>query len=65
VGCLNKDETEEELWSCSGLSEQNENNISFNLVYGKSVKDMLRAATFHCLYLTLLGFKYIYIYFGN
>ena len=44
-----KDETEEEFLSCPGLSEQNENienNISFNLVYGKSVKDMLRVATF-------------------
>ena len=32
-----------------GLSEQNENienNIFFNLVYGKSVKDMLRVAKF-------------------
>ena len=49
VGRGIKDETEEEFLSCPGLSEQNENienNISFNLVYGKSVKDMLRVATF-------------------
>ena len=39
-----RDETEDELLSCPGLSEDNENNISYNLVYGKSVKEMIRVA---------------------
>ena len=44
VGCEMRDETEEEFLSCPGLSEDNENNISYNLVYGKSVKEMIRVA---------------------
>ena len=48
VGCGINDETEEEFLNCPGLGELNENmenNISLSLVYGKSVKDMLRVAT--------------------
>ena len=44
VGCESKDETEEEFLSCPGLSEQNENDLSYNLVYGKSVDEMIRVA---------------------
>jgi hypothetical protein len=43
VGCERREETEEEFLSCAGLSAVNE-NISYNLVYGKSVEEMMKVA---------------------
>ena len=47
IGCNTRIETEEEIMSCPGLSEEDENTsekISFNLVFGDSVSGMIKVA---------------------
>ena len=42
-GCEIKDKTKWEFLSCPGIKEQNENKISYNLVYGNSLKETIRS----------------------
>ena len=47
IGCNTRIETEEEILSCPGLSEENEDSseiLSFNLVFGDSVSDRIKVA---------------------
>ena len=44
VGCDKKIETEDEVLTCRGLGDENEESVSYEMVFGESVEDMIKLA---------------------
>jgi hypothetical protein len=44
VGCEEKIETEDEFLTCKGLGDENEENVSYEMVFGEVLEDMIKLA---------------------